>query len=916
MIDLSNTQLGQYQLIGLVRRGGMATVYKAYQPSLERYVAIKVLPHDHDPQFAARFKREARAIAQLQHHNILPVYDYGEQENILFLVLQYIEDGATLGDMLGAPMEPVEALRLMSHVLHALDYAHARGIIHRDIKPGNVLMPSPTWPMLADFGIAKLMDDTQQRLTVPGLIVGTAAYMAPEQATGQAVDARTDIYSAGIMLYEMLTGRVPFDADTPIAVLTKHVYDAPPPPRSLNPNLPAPVEAALMRAVAKDPNARYQSAGAMADELTRVVMWIEQSRTRGQLTSVYQAGLQAFEAGRWDEAIERFNQLIAIDPNYEDASDLIDAARTAQERVRTEARQQLDLVRQRRSTSHQQLRPPTESSPAAAASTGARTTNRLTPDGAAPARSVPPATQPAARPIGRYAIWGIGALLLAGLAIFALSRLGGGPGVVVSPTSAPAATTAAGTAAPAPTRAAGPSPAPAATVAVPPGVPAPEPVGKIIYESNFNDAAQQPLLEEARSGLRDQKDDPAFEHGFHAPGVYHMKLLRPNETHSVVIPRFAAGDFTVLSDVWDNSDSLTGSAMEGLVFRARDDVHFYAAMLDPRKGQFAVRKQDGKDQWTDLVPWTESPLVKRRNEVNQLRVDAVGDAFKIYLNGNQLAEFSDKSFAFGMLGMVVTNIDAPTPHIHFDNYKVWSNDPPPRDPGIEATRANPNGDMVLIPGGEFILGGAETNPDVAQILSLLNFYIDRTEVTNAAYTRCVAESKCTPLGTNGSATHPNYATEPQFANYPVLNVTWSQASAFCGWAGKRLPTEAEWEKAAGWDAATRTKMIWPWGNTFDQKRLNSDEGKIGDTTPVGQFPEEINRTVDMGGNVSEWTSSLNAPYPYNETDGREDAQASGDRIYRGGSWAQTEGKARTSVRQPAAPGSAFQEIGFRCAVTP
>src|SRR5262249_18537043 len=220
-------------------------------------------------------------------------------------------------------------------------YAHARGIIHRDIKPANVLMPSPTWPMLADFGIAKLMDDTQQRLTVPGLIVGTAAYMAPEQATGQAIDARTDIYSAGIMLYEMLTGQVPFDADTPIAVLTKHVHDAPAPPRSINPNLPVPVEAAVMRAVEKNPNARYQSAGAMADELDRVVAWIEQSRSRGQLTGVYQAGLKAFEAGRWDEAIDRFSQLIAIDPSYEDAPDLLEAAREAQQRVRTEARQQL-----------------------------------------------------------------------------------------------------------------------------------------------------------------------------------------------------------------------------------------------------------------------------------------------------------------------------------------------------------------------------------------------------------------------------------------------------------------------------------------------------------------------------------------------------------------------------------------------
>src|SRR5262245_10861173 len=220
MIDLSNTQLGQYQLTEVIRRGGMSTVYKAQQPSLDRFVAVKVMTHDRDPQFAARFKREARAIAQLQHHNILPVYDYGEQDNLLFLVLQYIENGVTLGDALGTAMPAPAALRLMTHILSALQYAHERGIIHRDIKPANVLMPSATWPMLADFGIAKLMNDNQQRLTVPGLIVGTAAYMAPEQATGQAVDARTDIYAAGVMLYEMLTGTVPFDAETPMAVLT------------------------------------------------------------------------------------------------------------------------------------------------------------------------------------------------------------------------------------------------------------------------------------------------------------------------------------------------------------------------------------------------------------------------------------------------------------------------------------------------------------------------------------------------------------------------------------------------------------------------------------------------------------------------------------------------------------------------
>src|SRR5215216_6067629 len=149
--ELIDTYLGQYHLTEMIRRGGMSTVYKAYQASLDRFVAVKVLLFNRDPQFAARFKREARAIAQLQHPNILPIYDYGEQEGLLYLVVQYIENGTTLGDMLSTALEPVAALRIIERVLSALDYAHQRGIIHRDIKPSNILMPSPTWPLLADF---------------------------------------------------------------------------------------------------------------------------------------------------------------------------------------------------------------------------------------------------------------------------------------------------------------------------------------------------------------------------------------------------------------------------------------------------------------------------------------------------------------------------------------------------------------------------------------------------------------------------------------------------------------------------------------------------------------------------------------------------------------------------------------------
>jgi tRNA A-37 threonylcarbamoyl transferase component Bud32 len=329
MTELIDTRLGQYQLTEIIGQGGMAVVYKAFQPSLERFVAIKLLLHNHDPQFAERFKLEARTIANLQHPNILPIYDYGEQAGMLYLVLQYIENSASLADALGAQMEPAPALRLLARVLDALGYAHERGIIHRDIKPSNILLLSPRWPMLADFGIAKLMSD-DQRLTMSGMIVGTAAYMAPEQATGRTVDARTDLYAAGIVLYELLTGRVPFDADTPVAVLIKQSYESPPPPRSLNPALPEAVEAALLRALAKDPADRYQTAAEMVEALERIAAEIERAPARDQRPDLYQTGVQAFQAGRWEAAIAQFERVVALDPAYEDAARRLDEARKQQ----------------------------------------------------------------------------------------------------------------------------------------------------------------------------------------------------------------------------------------------------------------------------------------------------------------------------------------------------------------------------------------------------------------------------------------------------------------------------------------------------------------------------------------------------------------------------------------------------------
>jgi eukaryotic-like serine/threonine-protein kinase len=359
MTDLINTRLGQYQLVEAIGHGGASTVYKGYQESLDRFVAIKVLIAHHDPQFVTRFKREARAIAALQHYNILPIYDFGQQGDVLYLVTQYIENSATLGDALGTPTPPATALRLMGRVLDALDYAHTRGIIHRDIKPTNILLPSPDWPVLADFGIAKLLNDNQRiSLTPANQIIGTATYMAPEQATGRPIDARTDLYAVGVVLYELVTGRVPFDAPAPMAVLLKQVSEPPPPPRALKPDLPTAVEAVLLHALAKDPAARFQTAVEMAGELNRLADIIERNSARSRLAGLYAAGLQAFEEGRIDQAIEQLGQLVALDPSYEDAAALLRGAQQAQERVKAEARARLEAIRARR----QAGQPPTGTS--------------------------------------------------------------------------------------------------------------------------------------------------------------------------------------------------------------------------------------------------------------------------------------------------------------------------------------------------------------------------------------------------------------------------------------------------------------------------------------------------------------------------------------------------------------------------
>src|ERR1700682_2096114 len=211
--------LGSYRILERIGRGGMATVYRAHHEGLERYVAIKVLPDffAEEEVYRERFQHEARSIGRLKHPNILEVFDYGQEEGVTFIVMELVE-GGTLEDRLGAPMELEDVVRTLEPLAGALDYAHARGIMHRDIKPSNILLQKDGTPVLADFGLA-LMAGSTRRITATGMVMGTPEYMSPEQAADEPLGPASDRYSLAVVAYQMLTGRVPFDADTPAAVL-------------------------------------------------------------------------------------------------------------------------------------------------------------------------------------------------------------------------------------------------------------------------------------------------------------------------------------------------------------------------------------------------------------------------------------------------------------------------------------------------------------------------------------------------------------------------------------------------------------------------------------------------------------------------------------------------------------------------
>lgn len=264
---------GRYAVIERVGTGGMAEVYRARDDLLGREVAIKVL-HDRysrDRAFVERFRREAQSAANLNHPNIVALYDYGADEDTYYIVMEFIE-GRSLAEIIEeeGPLLPERAAEIAADVAKALERAHSNGLVHRDVKPSNIMITTSGQTKVTDFGIARALGgDGEQTMTQTGMVIGTAAYLSPEQAQGTPIDARSDVYSLGIVLFEMLTGKPPFSGDTPLAIAYKHVRENPAPPSAVNSDVPDALDAVTMKALAKNPDNRYASATAMHDDLQR-----------------------------------------------------------------------------------------------------------------------------------------------------------------------------------------------------------------------------------------------------------------------------------------------------------------------------------------------------------------------------------------------------------------------------------------------------------------------------------------------------------------------------------------------------------------------------------------------------------------------------------------------------------------------
>ncbi len=966
MDSLIGKTIGKYQIVEHLGRGGMAQVYKAYQPALDRYVAIKLM-HSflaEDKGFLNRFQREARAVAQLRHPNIVQLIDFDVTDGVYYYMVMEFIDGHTLKVRLqemadnNQTMPVDEAIRIARDVAGALSYAHSHDMLHRDIKPSNVMLNQESQVILTDFGIAKILSNPQY--TASGGMTGTPSYISPEQGLGEPGDARSDLYSLGTMFFQMMAGRLPYEADTAVAVVLKHINDPLPLPSQLNPTLPPGIDRIILRAMAKNPNDRYQTADEFIEHLDRVKAGLSIPQAApSMLSATTTAGSTGQTAIVFSDAPlplapQRVGALTSavrlapytLSPGYAviDPTDLPDVCdadwnravdhftkgyitkwlREGVNQLRAAYQHgladDLELIAVRAETIVQRV----QNSDDVVRSAGLEEFLELL-GAALPVMEVTPqrldlptvGVGEAGEPV-TLTITNRNRGYLFGSVVCQVPWLKAIPewfGCTVGEHC---------------------------TVTVQPdlsGLPAGQirSADGLLVRSIGGTQHLAVQVDVLPSNL--QIDCSTLDFGTAGQGeVFQATLTLRNSGQGYLIGmvrcrvpwltalperfRVPAGDSTQIT-VNVNSQALPPG----------DVAHAWALVVESNGGhvvlgvQMRVLSPVLKIEPAEVDLGTVDIAQPGAKGSTQLTVSNTGPGVLTgavivgtdWLRVNP-ATFRCRAGETQQLSLSTTELKTGN---HHQSVHLLSNAGDAEVSVLLRVNFSLEPEMVHIPAGEFLRGSKErdrvalASEKPQRRIYLAEYWIGRYPVTNAQYAVFVEATGRRPPG-HWPGGNPPEGKE----NHPVVNVSWWDAVAYCRWLMEvtdkpyRLPTEAQWEKAArGADGRG-----YPWGNRWDNKKCNSRQADKRDTTPVDAYSpigDSPYGCVDMAGNVLEWVADWYTADYYSQSTISHNpyGPASGAvRVLRGGSWYSGARKVRCANRFNGNPKLTFPEAGFRCSL--